>query len=170
MEQTYRGFRGLLFLICSWWLCGFTVSPSWNESFPIQTGDNSVMVMERQTHKHHPGNIKMNSECQWSSSNPQLNNCGMSGENTAGENNNGHRSGKHDSKEMTAENEKFREWLKWFLIFLSYICWRKKNSFFYMHITRKKGNLGWERYKLGIKENKQKEVHSSLSERVTSKE
>lgn len=173
MEQIYTGFPGHLLLICSWWLCGFIVTPRWNESFPIQTGDNKVLVMERQTHKHHTGNIKMNSECPWSSSsppsstNPQLNIWGVSGENTAKDNNNGHRSGNHDSKEMTAENVKFREWLEWFL---TLICWRKKNSFFYMHITRTKGNLEWQRYKWGIKKNKQKEVLSSLSERVTSKE
>lgn len=55
-----------------------------------------------------------------------------------------------------------RKWLKLFLGLLSCICWRKKNSFFYMHITRTKRNLEWERYKWGNKENKQKEAHSSL--------
>lgn len=65
--------------------------------------------------RRYTGNIKMNSECPWSSSsplsstNPQLNDRGITGENTAEDNNDGHRSGNHDSREMTAENVKFRE-------------------------------------------------------------
>lgn len=64
-----------------------------------------------------------------------------------------------DLETMTQEKwlkkmNNLRKWLTWLLAVLSYFCYRKGKTLFYMHIARTKSNLEWEKYRWNIKEKK----------------